>query len=312
MTLFFYGPNSYALSRQVRQMVAAYVAKSGSDWGVERIEAAGATQQRLAAALQAAPFLASSRLVIVEGLLSNKSVLEQAAKLMAGVPKSTVVVFVEREPDQRSRAYKALLKADKVVKFELLSAPKLMAWVRAEVERQGGEIEPAAARELVAATGEDQWRLAEEITKLVNYEPKVQVAAVKELVEPSLERSIFDLVEAMSSGNLASALAGYRGLLEQRISEMYMLTMIQWQLRNLLLAKTSPDISPSELAARAGLSPYVAGKVAAAQSKLKEAILEQAFAEAVDCEYDIKTGRVRAEAAVERLVYRVAAVVKAG
>ena len=40
MTLFFYGPNSYALRQQLGQMVEAYRKKVGSDFGLERLDGA--------------------------------------------------------------------------------------------------------------------------------------------------------------------------------------------------------------------------------------------------------------------------------
>ncbi len=307
MTLFFYGPNTYALRQQLNQMVRAYLAKAGSDFGLERIDGATVKPRDLAAALQAVPFLATSRLVIVEGVAGNKPVAEKLAGMLGQVPPTTVAVFVEREVDQRTVVFKALSKADKVVKFEPLAGPKLHGWARVEIERMGGEAEPAVLRELVELAGEDQWRLAGEINKLVNYDPKITVETVRELVAPSTERSIFDLVEAMTAGRLAAALTSYRVLLEHKESEMYVLTMIQWQLRNLLLAKTAPmAMGPADLAKAAGMSPYVAGKMMAAQGALNEELLVAAYQAAATCEYDIKTGRLKSEVAVEQLIYRVA------
>jgi DNA polymerase III delta subunit len=67
-------------------------------------------------------------------------------------------------------------------------------------------------------------------------------------------------------------------------------------------------MSPQELAKAAGMSPYVAGKMAAAQSRISETALKSAYAAAADCEYDIKTGRLKAEVAVEQLIYKVATI----
>jgi DNA polymerase III delta subunit len=306
MTLFFYGANSYALRKQLAQMIEAYRAKAGSDYGLDRIDGAAVKARDLGATLQASPFLASSRLVIVEGAAANKPVAEKLAQIMEHVPPTTVAVFVEREVDQRTTAFRTLSKADKVMKFEPVTGPKLLGWLKAEAERLGGTADPAALRELVETAGEDQWRLEGEINKLVNYEPHITVEAVRELVAPSVERSIFDLVEAMAAGRAAAALSGFHALLRQKESEIYILTMVQWQLRNLLLAKTAPDLSPAELAKAAGMSPFVAGKMMSAQSGLSEGRLKEAFMAAADCEYDIKSGRLKAEAAVEQLIYRVA------
>ncbi len=306
MTFFFYGPNQYALRQQLAKMVAAYRVKAGSDFGLERVDGAVVRVQELTGVLQAAPFLATSRLVIVEGLAANKPVVEKLAGVLASVPTTTVAVFVEREVDLRTVAFKTLSKTDKVVKFEAVTGAKLLSWVRAEAVWLGGEMEGAAARELVELAGEDQWRLSEEVAKLVNYRSTVTIEAVRELVTASVERSIFELVEAMTTGKAGVALGAYRALLAQRESELYVLTMIAWQLRNLLWAKTAPaGMSPAELAGVAGMSPYVAGKMLAAQGDLSEAVLVRAYRAVGECEYDIKTGRAKAEVAVERLIYMV-------
>ena len=312
MTIFFYGPNTYELRRQVQQMVDAYVAKAGSDFGLERLDGSTIKPHELAGALQASPFLANSRLVIVDGLALNKAIADKLAKLMESVPKTTVAVFVDREVDQRTSVFKQLSKADKVVKFEPLSGPKLSAWARTEIESLGGSADLAAVRELVDIVGEDQWRLGGEINKLVNYDLVVTVKTVRALVASSVEQSIFELVEAMTAGRTAAALAGFRTLIQQRESEIYLLTMVQWQLRNLLLAKSAPaQMSPQELAKATGMSPYVAGKMAAAQGRMSEQSLRMAYASAADCEFDIKSGRVKADAAVEQLIYNVATRVSA-
>jgi DNA polymerase-3 subunit delta len=181
------------------------------------------------------------------------------------------------------------------------------------VEALGGTAEPAVLRELVEAAGEDQWRLSGEINKLVNFDTQVTSQSIRELVMPSVEQSIFELVEAMADGKTGAALAGYRRLLGRRESEIYILTMIQWQLRNLLLAKTAPPtMSPAELAKVVGMSPYVAGKMAAAQGRMSLPALRKAYVAAADCEYDIKSGRVKAEMAVEQLLYAVSAMFDQG
>src|SRR6516225_8912730 len=102
MTLFFYGTNAYALRQQLQQMVVAYRKKAGSDYGLERIDGAAVKPRDLWAALQASPFLANSRLLIVEGVAGNKLVAEKLGDMLGKVPATTVVVFVEREVDRRT------------------------------------------------------------------------------------------------------------------------------------------------------------------------------------------------------------------
>ena len=308
MKLFFYGTNAYGLRRQLRQMVGAYVAKNGSDLGIERVDGAAIKPRELAGALTVMPFLSNSRLVIVDSLSENKAPADKLLAAIDQVPPTTVAVFVDPRIDKRKGLFKELSKVDKVVEFAPLSGPKLTQWCAAEIARLGGTAASGAVRELLERAGEDQWRLAEELSKLVSYAPEVTAETVRLLVEPGVEQSIFDLVEAMTAGRAAAALEGYRRLLAARQSEIYVLTMAQWQLRNLLLAAAAPAGMPSaELARETGMSPYAAGKALAAARRHSPARLKIAYVAAADCEYDIKSGRLPAEAAVEQLIYRVAA-----
>lgn len=309
MIFFFYGPNSYASRRKLHDMADAYVKKTGSDLGLERIDGEGTSYTELVSALSAMPFLATSRLVIVEGLGLNKVVAEKIEDLIGLVPESTVAVFYETDVDQRTSYFKKLQAGTKAVKFDNLDQLKLAAWIKAEVNRHGGSIEPGAVSLLIDIVGDDQWRLSQEILKLVNYDAAITTASVRELVVATPQQTIFDLVDAMTAGKVKPALASLRGLLAERTNEIYILTMIIWQLRNLLLAKAAGRMSPPELAKAAGMSPYVAGKMMTKQRDFNEETLRQAFLAAVETDYAIKTGQGAADQLIEQLVYRVAQLV---
>ena len=306
MIFFFYGPNTYALRQELRRLINTYVDRTGSNFGLERIDGTGVTKSELKSSLQAVPLLSTSRLVIIEGLGANKTVAEHIGELLQDMPESTVAAFVDPEVDRRTSYFKTLAAEARTVDFPHLSGAKLDKWIRQEVARQGAKITPAASRRLVEVAGEDQWRLAAEIAKLASFRPEITPITVDELVEPGFGETIFNLVDAMTAGRSGTALKLYRGLILQRTNEIYILTMIIWQLRNLLLAKAAGDLPPNELAKQAGLSPYVSTKAVAKRLDFSLDTLKEAFSAAVDCEYRIKSGQSPAEAAVEQLIYQVA------
>lgn len=307
MVFFFYGPNTYAAKHKIRDMAVAYVAKAGSDFGLERLDGGSVSFETLGGALTAMPFLANSRLVIVDGLSGNKLVAEKVPALLAQVPETTVAVFYESNVDQRTTYFKAMSKTARAVKFESLSLSQLAAWTRREVANMGGSIDGPAVSWLTETVGEDQWRLTQEINKLVNYDPHITLENAKKLVVASTTQSIFDLVDAMSGRQAGRALTIFRGLLDERTNELYILTMITWQLRNLLLAKSSGMTNSAELAKQAGISPYVAGKALAAQRTMSQEYLKTAYLSAVEAEYNIKSGKGNPDQLVEQLIYQVAA-----
>ncbi len=308
MIFFFYGPNTFAAKQKIRDMAKAYITKTGSNFGLERFDGSVAFEV-LGGALTAMPFLATSRLVIIDRLSENKVTSEQIHGLLVQVPDSTVAVFYEPGVDQRTIYFKTMSKSvDKSVKFENLNSAQLAAWVRREVVRLEGTIDADAVVWLIDNVGEDQWRMEQELMKLVNYDSHISIDSAKKMVATSPTQSIFDLVDAMSARRVGKALLIFRELIGERTSELYILTMITWQLRNLLLAKTAGLGSSSELAKQAGLSPYVAGKALALQKTMSKDYLKTAYLAAVETDYAIKTGKGKPEQLVEQLIYEIAAV----
>ncbi len=306
MVFFFYGPNSYAARQQIAKLVAEYRKKAGNDFGLERIDGAKVKPDELSGILQATPFLANSRLVIIEGLAGNSAVGEHIIAQLKLVPSTTVAVFYDPTVDQRTAYFKALKAGAKAVKFDLLPTAKLHQWVAREAAANHAEIERPAIGRLLELAGEDQWRLSNEIAKLAAHGSPITPADIEALVEENHTETIFMLVEAMTAGRTDAALRLYRRLHLAGMNEIYMLSMITWQLRNLLLAKTAGATTPAELAKTAGMSPYVAGKMLSNRHRFTDAQLKTAFLQAVDTDYQIKSGAGAAAVLVEQLVYRLA------
>ncbi len=311
MILFFYGPNTYAARQQLAKLTAEYRKKTGGDLGLERLDGAKLKADELVGALQAAPFLTTSRLVIIEALGTNKVVAPQIAKYLEDVPETTVAVFYDAAADQRTAYFKALTKIAKPIKFEPLTTPKLHQWVVRQAAAAGATIERPAVGRLLDLAGEDQWRLSNEIAKLAAHASPITAEDVGDMVEEGHSETIFNLVEAMTAGKLAVASRLYRQLRDDGLNEMYMLSMVIWQLRNLLFAKVAGDTTPAVLAKTAAMSPFVAGKMLSHRHALDKDCLKAAFLQAVDTDYRIKSGAGSADILVEQLIYDVAGKVAA-
>jgi DNA polymerase-3 subunit delta len=307
MIFFFYGPNVYAARQEIHRLRLSYITKTGSNLGFERLDGTRQGLQDLRSVLQTVPFLVTSRLIIVEGLGTTKPAADAFTKVLEAIPSSTVVVFYDSVTDSRTAYYNALLKMSRPVKFDLLNHSDLIEWLVKRSKQLGGIISRPAAQLLLTVCGDDQWRLEGELIKLISYQIEVTVETIHLMVVPSVTQSIFDLTEAMTAGRGRVALLGYQNLLSERVNEHYILTMVTWQLRNLLLAKSAGGITPSELSKVAGISPYAAGKAVMAAKGYNETTLRIALVSAAECEYRIKSGLELPERAIERLILEIAA-----
>ena len=73
MILFFYGPNTYLLNRKLLELKAKYLAASGDNFNLSILDGENLTYNDFAAQTQAMPLLATSRLVLIEGIFKNKN-----------------------------------------------------------------------------------------------------------------------------------------------------------------------------------------------------------------------------------------------
>lgn len=304
MILFFYGANSFAARAKLGQLKEQYIAKNGNDFGLDQLDGERIKLQDLVQQLQAVPFLATSRLIIIENLGKNKTVAEDILERLDDVPESTIVVLYDPEVDKRSKYFKTLSKLPRAAEFKPLTPPQLSRWIEDQVIKLGSKIERPAVQELMNRCGDDQWRLQGEITKLATHSDMITKTHVEELVEVSEEQNIFAFLDSVMAGDLRSSLAGLERLQAMGQNEMYILTMLLWQLRQVLLAKLSGLTNSNELAKKASLSPYAAGKAITLARKVDEEVLKDMYTACVDCEYGIKTGKATPEELLEGLVIR--------
>lgn len=309
MILFFYGPNSYEARRKLRAITDKYVAKNG-DIGLERFYAPEADANQLTDALTTLPFLASTRLVIVEDLGQNKPLAEEVIKILNRVADSTNVVFCETAPDQRTSWFKQLVKIAKVEKFELLAGPPLLSWVQKKAGDFGGKIDRATASLLIQYAGNDQWRLTNELQKLVNFQSNINQVSIEQLVEPQFDNGIFDLIDALGAGNAKTAIELYYGLRGKREDPYKILGMIGWQLRNLLLVMAAGETlnwQASAIASKVKLAPYVVSKSLRSARQLGPKQLRQMYRQLVRTDWQLKRTPLDPDILIEHLLVNLSA-----
>ena len=146
-------------------------AESGSG-GFEVFEGDDATPEAIALALSAMTFAIGRRFLIVDGVERWKDAEVEAtlAPALAAMPPDTTVSFFGRDDGRVKTPAKlaaAVKKAGGDVAVEATLKPKeLPRWAVGEAERLGITLEGAAAKALIAMTGERQQRLLRELEKL--------------------------------------------------------------------------------------------------------------------------------------------------
>lgn len=301
MIYFVYGNDSYRLKKTADALRKKYEDATGMNTsffeGDFDIEAFRSDSLSL-------PFLADKRLIILKNVLGAKGVDgKKVSEILDNKTDSTIVLFLEEgEPDKRTALYKRLMK-ETVKELNILEGGQLTKWIMEETERQGGKIETMEANMLASYYGGDLWQLKNEISKLLNYDQKITKESIEELSVANINVKIFDLTDAITRKDADKAFRILNELLDSGENEMYILAMIQWQVRNLALVYDLKNSSEREVASKAKLNPYIVRKTLSAVRKIEGLdTIKKYYTQTLNAENDIKSGAKEADVSLELLI----------
>jgi DNA polymerase-3 subunit delta len=183
----------------------------------------------------------------------------------------------------------------------------LARWVKGTIEAKGGSISPAANRSITDLVGNDLWTLNQELEKLALYcaGREIQESDVGEMVSQVREASIFTAVDAMIEGRPGVSLRLLHQLKQDGKEALYVISMVERQLRLLALARDAMDrgVPQSELKGRLGTSSdFVVRKTAEQARRHSMPEIIRRYNQLLEADLAIKRGKLEPELALELLV----------
>src|SRR3989338_4742517 len=173
-----------------------------------------------------------------------------------------------------------------------------------ENKDQSGQIDKSTAQKLAFYLGNDLWQMNREITKLIHYQPKITSESIDLLVKPKIEPNIFQAIDALGEKNKKTALKLLYQHLEKGDNEIYLLTMLAYQFRNLIKLKSLIEQNTPyyNLAKKAKLHPFVVKKTSAQLKNFSLNELKKIYQKLLEIEVGIKKGLLEPKAALDLLV----------
>jgi DNA polymerase-3 subunit delta len=287
----------------------------------------------------AIPFLAGTRLVIVEGLLrslgSRRGVENDWRPFIEELPllpDSNHLVLLEPAPRDRDnregigrspilKLLHAVPDAD-IVEFGELKTwnregpSEVGRWLHARAQERGIMIEDQAIDRLVELMGANLRALAQELDKLAAYaaarcEGPITAAHVDLLTPLARDENIFAIVDAIVEGRADQALQLLRRVLDDgSVAPGYLQVMVARQLRHLVRATELLErhASQQEIADATGLrGGFPLTKLMRQTRQTSSAVAEANLRDLEATDFSVKTGRMSVELALELVVCRLAA-----
>lgn len=305
MIVVLTGENSFGLQHALRQITDAFLEEYG-DLGLERLDGQEADLNRFSEALTGLPFLAAKKLVVLRNPGSNKQFAEQVEQLLGNVPETTDVIITETKLDKRLSYYKFLKKNTDFRDFPELDQGGLASWLVEAAKAQDGSISTSDARYLVERVGANQQLLANELEKLLLYNPKVTRQSIDTLTDVAPQSTIFQLLEAAFAGNRKRALNLYSEQRAQKVEPQQIVAMLAWQLHVLAIIKTAGDRSSSEIAKDAKINPFVVDKSRGIARQLSLAELKKLINDLLEIDQTSKRTSIDVDEALQHYILTLA------
>lgn len=312
MLIFLYGPDTYRSRQKLNGLVEQYKKVNRGALNLKYFDFEKDDFKIVKEEFQQPSMFQEKKLLIFKNAFSNAEFREEFLKNKESFSgfwadkNNTIIFYEEGEVNKNSRLLNFLQKEAKCQKFEHLTGEKLKNWLMKEFKNLGGEIKDAALNKLVEFAGDDSWRLSNEINKLVNYKAGLAVEEkdVELLVSPRIETDIFQTIDCLAQKNKKEALKMLHRHLENGDSPFYILSMINFQFRNLLIIKSLSQKYPSfyPIAKVSGLHPFVVKKGYFLAQKFKLDELKKIYQKIFEIDSKIKTGRMEPVAALDLFV----------
>ena len=296
-----------------------------------RLAAPQSDMGQLRSVCGAVPFLASYRLVVLEGLLSlseardarrrpasrpgrsgrgrgGQSAWEELPRYVADeLPATTMLVIVDGAINNRNPLLGKLRPVGRVQEYPTPAGEALSRWVRNRAAEKGCNISPGAILLVSQLVGGDLWTMDSELEKLSLFagERAIEEADVRALTPQARETNVFAAVDALLSGRTAQALQLVHRLRDEGAEFTYIVTMVARQVRMAIMARSlaGQGLGEGAVGARLGLSHQFAVKRTLEQARRhRPEALEWLHRRLLEADLAVKQGRMEPDLALDLLV----------
>ncbi len=309
MIIFLYGPDSYRSKQKLDEIITHYKEVRKSGLNLVYLDANQTDFADFQNHFKISSMFAETKLIIIKDLFLNKKFQEDFGTEFKNLEnlKDVIIIYEKEEPDKRLKIFKTLAKECKSQEFILLEGSDLRAWAQKEFGAQKINID--ALTLLVSYAGSDLWQLSGEIKKLVQYKSGAVIKKedVQLLVRPKIETDIFKTIDALAVKDTKQALSLLQKHLDNGDAPLYLLTMIAFQFKNLLIVKELAEkgLMYNSIVKKSGLHPFVVKKNYFQCGQFSLAQLKEIYYKIFKCDLDIKTGKIEAEMALELLISQI-------
>jgi len=305
MIILLYGKDTYRLKEKIEKIIDEYKKKNSSGLNIKFLGEKETFKDITDEDKQTSMF-DEKRLIIVKNVFSSESLKNELAKNYEKISTSdNIFIFYQEGEIKKKEKLFELFSKDKAQEFAPLSGKKLFSWIKNEFIKNGAEADDEAVYKLGEIGGEDLWRIKNEVDKLSLYKKKITKKDVEDFVKKDVNINIFQTIEAIAEKNKEKAIFLFYDHLEKGDNPLYILSMIAYQFRNLIVVRDliERNYSYETIKSKSGLHPFVFRKVYYQANKFSLESLKEIYNNLFLTDLKIKTGQIDPVLAIHMLLF---------
>lgn len=214
---FLYGEEKYLVGHYAQKLIGKAKGSVFEDFNLQRFDGGASSMDEIAAAVEALPFMAERKCVVVsdlnvESLRANE--LDKLEEITANIPETTVLVIylptvlIDIKKDKKWKKF--IASAEKlgcVAELKKRSNADLEKLLCAGAEKRKCTLSRQNAGRIIGYSGNDLQTLYNELEKLCSFigEGEISAAIIDRMVVKNLEARVYDLSKAILAGEYDKA-----------------------------------------------------------------------------------------------------------
>lgn len=268
---------------------------------------------QIVAAAETLPFMADRRVIVIRNhpaLTGRAEADDRLMEYLPYAPASAVIVFYcTQKPDGRKKLYTVIKKLNGIVVFAPLRDRELTSFITSAFKDLGKECDERTADFLVFTCGSDTGLLLTEIGKIAAHAgdaPSVSADSIRAVATPSTECTVFQMVDAVVTGQSTRAFQLMRNQLLEGTDRLYMISMLLRQFRLLQHVKIMQyeKRSAADIRSALGVPPFVVDQYIRQASLWSNGQVKSAVNTCFDAEFGVKSGRIALDGALESVMLK--------
>jgi DNA polymerase-3 subunit delta len=237
----FVGNDSFLKDKAIKDLVSSLPEGSSKEFDKKVFYGGEADPREVLDHINAVPFLASRRVVIIRDLEKTPSEFMSSLMNYIKKPLASTCLILEASGESVLKEFADISDRVSIRKFGEMNSREVIALIRDFLSGRKKKIHPDAAALLMEMHGQNILVLTQELEKLVSYtgeRAEIGIRDAEEIVGKSMISSTFDLADAIGAKKADSALRICRELMTAGKKEYEIIGLLCWHFKRLLKAKT--------------------------------------------------------------------------